>query len=91
MTDSSENISNLRQQAVDILTHLLGNGLNADSGAKWADLIMRATTETELNNMVGLLNAIASSQASSQPSFIEDQGYSNSPSYGIDVSRFRIK
>jgi hypothetical protein len=89
MAHFGNNISTLRQQAFDILNYLLGSSIiNADSGAKWSDLILRAASEADLNNLIGALNAVAASD--NEPHFIDDHSHNSSYGSRIDPNNFRI-
>lgn len=57
-------INETRQQAHDTLNALLGLALlSPDSGAKWYDLILRATSEAELKHIIDALDAIGAGGA----------------------------
>ena len=88
MADSNT-ISILQKQAFGILSCLLANGcLSPDSGAKWSDLILGATSEADLNNLIGALNAIAASQT--EPHFLSDSP-SESPGGASDANRYPVQ
>ena len=54
-----ERIENLRRDVFNNYRNIVGNGLFKDSDAKWYELISRATSESELNNLNEVLNSHA--------------------------------
>jgi hypothetical protein len=70
MPDSNQRMYDLRKQAFDLLNYLLAQRtLSADSSTKWVGLILQASSEADLNSMIGTLNAIAASDTN--PQFID--------------------
>lgn len=54
-----ERIENLRRDVFNNYRNIVGNGLFKDPDAKWYELISRATSESELNNLNEVLNSHA--------------------------------